>query len=190
MEIPAPPEGWNARLAAQLDFHWTHHVRPRLEGLTDDEYFWEPVPGCWSLRPRGSETAQFAGGSGEFVMEAAYPDPDPAPVTTIAWRMAHLVVPCLGVRVASHFGGPPIDFFGHDYAATAEKGLSDLDAAIEGWTVGVRSLGTDRLDEAVGQAEGPFAAHTFADLILHVHREVIHHSAEILLLRQLYLGRS
>ncbi len=23
----------------------------RLTGLTDEEYLWEPVPGCWSLRP-------------------------------------------------------------------------------------------------------------------------------------------
>ena len=34
----------------QLDFHWQHRLRPRLEGLTDDEYLWEPVPGCWSIR--------------------------------------------------------------------------------------------------------------------------------------------
>jgi hypothetical protein len=25
----------------------------RLAGLSDGEYFWEPVPGCWSVR-RGS----------------------------------------------------------------------------------------------------------------------------------------
>jgi hypothetical protein len=23
---------------------------PRLDGLTDDEYFWEPVAGSWSVR--------------------------------------------------------------------------------------------------------------------------------------------
>jgi len=26
-------------------------IRPRLDGLTDEEFFWEPVPGCWSVRP-------------------------------------------------------------------------------------------------------------------------------------------
>ncbi|MEZ4728248.1 MAG: hypothetical protein R3E79_14035 [Caldilineaceae bacterium] len=27
-------------------------VRDRLNGLTDAEYFWEPVAGCWSVRRR------------------------------------------------------------------------------------------------------------------------------------------
>ncbi len=40
MDIPAPPQGWTARLVDQLQFHWTLHIRPRLDGLTDDEYFW------------------------------------------------------------------------------------------------------------------------------------------------------
>ena len=26
-------------------------LRHRCDGLTDDEYFWEPAPGCWSIRP-------------------------------------------------------------------------------------------------------------------------------------------
>jgi hypothetical protein len=29
---------------------------PRLQGLTDEEYFWEPVEGCWTLR-RGRDGA-------------------------------------------------------------------------------------------------------------------------------------
>jgi len=38
------------RLAEQLDWYWHKSLRPRLDGLTDEEYFWEPVEGCWSLR--------------------------------------------------------------------------------------------------------------------------------------------
>ncbi len=26
-------------------------TRRRLEGLSDQEYLWEPVPGCWTIRP-------------------------------------------------------------------------------------------------------------------------------------------
>ena len=29
-------------------------TRRRLDGLTDDEYLWEPSPHCWSIRPRDS----------------------------------------------------------------------------------------------------------------------------------------
>ena len=31
-------------LADQLDWHWQHHARPRLDGLSDAEYLWEPAP--------------------------------------------------------------------------------------------------------------------------------------------------
>jgi hypothetical protein len=33
-------------LLGQLDFYLTAHLFPRLEGLEDEEYLWEPVPGC------------------------------------------------------------------------------------------------------------------------------------------------
>ena len=49
---------WNTALAEQLDWQWQNHLRPRLDGLTDEEYFWEPVPGCWSLRKRGIDRAR------------------------------------------------------------------------------------------------------------------------------------
>lgn len=48
---------WNRELVDQLDWHWQHQLRPRLAGLTDAEYFWEPVPGAWSVRRRGTGTA-------------------------------------------------------------------------------------------------------------------------------------
>jgi hypothetical protein len=82
---------WNEALRDQLDFHFRRQLRPRLEGLTDDEYFWEPTPGCWSVRPR-----------------------------------------------------------------------------------------------PVWPAEGPWADSPYADLVLHINRELIHHGAEICLLRDLY----
>ena len=43
-----------AQLADQLDWHWRNALRPRLEGLTDDEYFWEPVRDCWTLHRDGA----------------------------------------------------------------------------------------------------------------------------------------
>src|SRR5262249_18364770 len=35
----------------QLHTAWVV-IQRTLSGLTDDEYFWEPVPGCWSVRRR------------------------------------------------------------------------------------------------------------------------------------------
>jgi len=37
---------WNFQLAEQLDWRWREQRRPRLDGLTDAEYRWEPVPGA------------------------------------------------------------------------------------------------------------------------------------------------
>ncbi|WP_138957448.1 hypothetical protein [Streptomyces sp. YIM 121038] len=45
---------WNRSLREQREVHGNHQLRARLEGLTDDEYFWSPVPDAWSVRPRGS----------------------------------------------------------------------------------------------------------------------------------------
>ena len=41
---------WNPLLRERLAWHWTDQLRDRIDGLTDDEYFWEPAPGCWSVR--------------------------------------------------------------------------------------------------------------------------------------------
>ena len=97
---------WTHQLAEQLDRHWRRQLRPRYEGLTDAEYFWEPVANCWNIRPRGQGRAAIAAGGGEFVIDFADPEPSPAPVTTIAWRLAHLIIGVFGSRVADHFGGP------------------------------------------------------------------------------------
>ncbi|MDX6415799.1 MAG: hypothetical protein QOG28_419 [Trebonia sp.] len=79
---------WTEELAGQLDAHWRSQLRPRLDGLTDEEYFWEPVPGMWSVRPRAENKSPIALGGGEFTQDFARPAPDPAPATTIAWREA------------------------------------------------------------------------------------------------------
>ncbi len=180
---------WTNELVEQLDSHWRMQLRPRLDGLTDGEYLDEPVPGCWSVRSRGTSAAPMQGGSGELVIEFAMPAPDPEPVTTIAWRLGHVIVGVLGARVASHFGGPPVDYLSFDYAGTADRALVQLDAAYAGWVDGVRGLDTDGLAAPCGPAEGPFAEYPMAALVLHINRELIHHGAEIALLRDLYRNR-
>ena len=89
---------WNSELADQLDWHWREALRPRFDGLTDDEYRWEPVPGMWSIRPRGTSTAAMSLGGGAFTMDYDR-EADPAPATTIAWRLSHLLTGVFGMRV-------------------------------------------------------------------------------------------
>jgi hypothetical protein len=180
---------WPAELVEQLDWHWREQLRPRLDGLTDDEYRWEPVRDAWNVRPRGTGTAPMAAGRGEFTVDFARPEPDPAPVTTIAWRIGHLVVGVLGVRAAAHFGGPPVDYESHEYPGDAATALAQLDAAYALWTTGVRGLDEEGLARPCGPAEGPYADAPMAALVLHINREVLHHGAEIALLRDLYRWR-
>lgn len=181
---------WNTELVDQLDWHWQHQLRPRLEGLTDEEYFWEPVAGCWSVRRRADADPGLAHGSGEHVIEYGWPEPTPPPVTTLAWRVGHIVVGVFGQRIAAHFGGPPCDYDSFAYAGTAAEALRQLDEAYAGWVKGVRGLGEDGLARPCGPAEGPYAQAPLAALVLHINREAIHHGAEISLLRDLYRDRS
>ena len=163
-------------LAEQLDFQWRTALRPRLNGLTDEEYLWEPVPNCWTIRRNGAH----------MIPDFAEPPPDPAPVTTIAWRLAHIIVGVLAMRSHSHFSGPPADYQSWPYAADADTALTQLDDAYRRWIGGVRSLDDAALAEPCGPAEGPYADETMTTLVLHINREVIHHGAEIALLRDLY----
>jgi DinB superfamily len=177
---------WSEQLAEQLDWWWRSALRPRFDGLTDEEYFWEPVPGMWSVRPRGTSTAPASAGGGAFTQDWGYPEPNPAPVTTIAWRLCHLLTGVFGMRVASHFGGEPISYDTYDYPADAVSALDRLDTVYAAWNAGVRALGPDDLEKPCGPAEGPYAKHPMATLVLHINREALHHGAEIALLRDLY----
>jgi hypothetical protein len=161
-------------LADQLDYHWTNQLRPRLDGLTDDEYFWQPVADCWTVHPDGA-------------IDFAFPEPEPAPFTTIAWRLGHVIVGVFAMRNHSHFGGPPADYQSWSYATDAKTALAQLDEAYANWIAGVRGLDAQDLTRPIGPAEGPWAEHAMSELILHINREAIHHGAEIACIRDLYV---
>ena len=65
-----------------------------------------------------------------------------------------------------------------------------MDAAYDAWSAGVERLGEEGLARPVGEHEGPWAESPYADLVLHINRELIHHGAEICLLRDLYRTRT
>jgi hypothetical protein len=181
-----PSHDWNGELTEQLDAHWHGQLRPRLDGLTDEEYFWEPVPGMWSVRPRGTSTAPMSLGSGDFTIDHARPAPDPPPVTTIAWRLNHLTAVVLGRRVGWHFGGAPLNPATWDYPGDAATARARFDAVYAAWAAGVRGLDAATLARPAGPAEGLYGDRSMATIVLHVNREAIHHGAEIALLRDLY----
>ena len=180
---------WNADLLDQLEFYWNVHFRPRLAGLTDDEYLWEPVDGAWSLRP--------AGPSGALELDGVQPEPPVPPVTTIAWRAMHVGRDVLGKRARAFFGGSPagdaadLDMYDDRHwpeplPGDAEGALALLDEAYGLWRSGVAALDDEAMLRSLGPRGSLYADDSMAKLVLHVNREVMAHGAEICLLRDLY----
>ena len=145
---------WNAEVIDQIESHWQHQLRPRLEGLTDDEYFWRPVPDCWTVSRRGASSAPMSFGSGEFTFDFGAPPYGREQLTTIAWRLAHLTVGFAETNGA-HFGGPPAEIATLDYAGTAKEALRQLDDAYGSWVEGVRGLGQAGLARRQGPTHHP-----------------------------------
>ncbi|UJW35497.1 DinB family protein [Saccharothrix sp. AJ9571] len=182
----APPFDLNQRLREQWEWHWNRQVRARLDGLTDDEYFWSPVPDAWSVRPRGTSTAPVQVGAGDFTIDYAFPEPDPPPFTTIAWRLGHVIVGVLAARNATYFGAPAVSYETWEYAGSGAAALDQLETQLDTWLTGVRGLTEAELLTPVGDRE-PYPELAVADLVLHIHRELIHHLSEVCLLRDLHL---
>jgi hypothetical protein len=120
-------------------------------------------------------------------MDYAMPPHDREPVTTIAWRLAHLIV-VFAAASASHFGDPSVDHTTFRYSGTADGALRQLDDAHDAYVSGVHSLGAAGLAEPQGPDYPPeYADAPKAKLFLYINKEIIHHGAEISLLRDLYL---
>ncbi len=169
---------WNQALLDQLDFAWDDQFMPRMAGLSDDEYFWEPVAGCWSVRPTEG---------GRYAMDAPVGriERSAAPFTTIAWRLAH-IADVFGSRASNHFADGAFSAADIDSPASAAAALVMVERDYRRWQTGVRALGEDGLFRPCGPAEGPFSEEPLLTLVLHINREFLHHAAEVALLRDLY----
>jgi hypothetical protein len=180
------PFDWGGLLVAQLEFYWEVHLRPRLNGLADEEYFWEPVDGCWSVR---------VDISGRYMLDGARKEPSPPPFTTIAWRMVHLGAMCLANRASTFFGdgsvpaGATMADIRHvpiDLPGNAHEGIAFLENAYHQWHDGIAGLDDAAMRAPLGPKGGCYADDPMAGLVAHINREVMHHGGEICLLRDLY----
>jgi len=161
------------------EYVFTARIRPRLAGTANDEYFWEPVAGCWSVRPDSEGVFRADGAS----------FPDRQPFTTIAWVLWHLIG-CYGSTRNGTWlgvGSGPGGFGGFDPAPpTAEAALETLDAAYAWWSSLLHAVTDEQLREKLGPVGGEYAEATKASFVLHQLDEVIHHGAELALMRDLY----
>ena len=159
-----------------IDEVWERQ-RGRFEGLTQEEYLWEPAPGCWSV----SQV------DGRWVVPPRVdPDPGPAPITTVAWRLWHIGPDCLGSYLRGGLGEWPLEVHDVEWYERVDDALAAVDRCWDAFRTGLGRLGDEGMWRPLGEAWGPFAPEPWAALVLHAQDELAHHGAEIGLLRDLW----
>ncbi len=156
--------------------------------LDDDEFFWEPVPGCWTVHDRREKRAASADGCGRWVIDYEVPEPSPAPLTTIAWRTVH--VAAVNYLYWDYAFGPATASFdlempgnaqsARDWLEHSQRPLADTLANFDDAAAALDDLALHNSGE-----RWPIAR-IFTTLIV----EQVHHGAEISLLRDLYRNRT
>lgn len=154
--------------------HVVGRTLDRLAGLTDDEYGWGPVPGCWHVRADGLD--------GEGVVT------DTPPVTTLGWRLCH-ISDGLARHPMNGFLRPGFVASPRRFPLTAEEGAAHFRRSAEEWRDLLGGTDDETLLSPLGPAAGPYADATRLGLVLHIADELIHHTAEIALVRDLYANR-
>ena len=149
----------------------------RLDGIVEAEFFWTPVADMWTVHPWED---------GTVTIDYDWPAPEPAPVTTIAWRLVHIAS---GNWIYwEHAFGPRLRNF-TDLVIPA-----DTDGARQFWrdsrapiTQWIESADDEDLEEPRPSHLG--GTRSAREVMSTLIDEQTHHGAEIGLLRDLYLRR-
>ncbi|TDQ00147.1 DinB family protein [Labedaea rhizosphaerae] len=129
------------------DYAW-NRLRERVDGMTDDEYFWEPG------------------------------------VTTMVWRITHVRDMLAEERNFTWLGVPVPADRPTGSPTSAADALAELAEAYALWRKALADTGD--LSAPIGRIAGPFGDSTRRAFVHHILDELIHHGAEIALLRDLY----
>lgn len=148
----------------------------RLDGLTDDEYRWQPTPGAADLVDRDG-TLQAARDAGQ-------------PTRTIAWTMAHLADMCrLRADYTDGAKNRPLGY--GPFPGTAAGAMTELRAAADRWRACVAGASAEQARQ-VGYSSYPVGMDPdlpFVDIVWWLNRELIAHGADIGTVRDLYSVR-
>jgi hypothetical protein len=170
--------GNGIRVLAHLWEESADRLAKRCTGLTDAEFFWEPVPDCWTI---------FRGPDGQWTYHYEWPAPQPAPVTTIAWRLVHIAADNW-IYWEWAFGPGQRIFPDLPVPSTAAEALTNWQDSRRPITEWLRSATDAALAESrPSHLGGPKPAGEVIGILLN---EQIHHGAEVALLRDLFLRHS
>lgn len=157
----------------QLTWWWDNLFWPRLDGLTEDEFVWAPF------------------GAVSEVEFGAYGVA--GPLTTIKWRLQHVAADVFGMRLATLLEPPLVTRAEYRadlrYPETCGDCIVWLEDVYTRWVRAIERLDAAEWDREAGPEEPRYGDHPFGALVLHIHREAIHHGAEILTLRDLYAAQ-
>ena len=154
-------------------------LQQRCDGLTDDEYFWSPVPDAWTVKPDPYRP-------GRWTYDYDFAPPPPAPVTTISWRLVHIIADN-EIYWEYAFGPGRRTFPDLEVPQSARQ-------AMEVWWESRRPISrwlgwatdADLAEPRPSHLGDPRTAGEVVRILLD---EQTHHGAEIALLRDLYLRR-
>ena len=114
---------------------------------------------------------------------------EPGPkVSTLAWRMGHIAGLLTEERNATWLGVPPRPA-PTGTPMTARDAVEALEAAFAAWSEVLDAVPEESLAEPIGPVAGAYADSTRRAFVLHVLDELIHHGAEVALVRDLWAAR-
>jgi hypothetical protein len=160
-------------------------VQRVLSGMTEGEFFWEPVAGCWTVHRRSESRGVSVDGAGDWVIDYDPSEPRPAPFTTIAWRTLHLA---------------GVNYLYWDYAFGSASLSFDLEipgevAEATDWLLASHQPITDALADLTDTDLDKLVPTNWGEqwplhqVLVTLINEQVHHGAEISLLRDLYRCR-
>ena len=168
-------------LVEMSQYVW-QRLQDRLVGLTDEEYFWEPVANCLTVRQ---------GADGVFRSDGPQGPDEPFRFTTLAWRLSHISDFLREQRNGPWLGQPvpELPVRTGDPASAAEALLA-LETSYGAWRTVLEGTTEESLNAPIGKPAGHYGTASRRSFALHVLDELIHHGAEAALLRDLYAVRS
>lgn len=167
-------------VAGLVDEAWSV-IEPNLLGLTDEEYFWEPAPGCWGVRLRNDVRSPDSWGGGRWAVETSLDGRVAPTMTTIGWRLMH-AYDCTNDFTSRAFGDGGLDWNSITVPGTAAGAVGLMTDAVTGLRTRLASATDDVL---VGSLDDDFHKPRWL-LLDKALLEAIHHCAEIGVLRNVF----
>ena len=158
-------------LNAQLQTSWFMLWR-RLEGLSDQEYLWEPATGSPTVRVHPD---------GKWKLDPAGPDAAP----TIAWRICTLAG-TQTLRADWTFGSHSLQWHDVDLPGSVAGALAFLERASANWIQACAGVTDADADKPLCDWPGGPQGRPFAETLWWTNRELVATGAEISLLRDLH----